>query len=429
MKIIIVTLGTQGDQQPFLALGLGLQQAGYDVLLVSSKNGESLVKGYGLPYHALNVDVEQAMNNPAVQKMAKGDNPLAFVMGHLSGSDSMQETMTALQEEIWAVCQGSDAIIYHPGMANAFFMAKELGIPSILASPFPLSATRAYPAVLFYNGPRLGALYNRFTHFIFENAFWLLSRSSAKAFWQKRGQPHVISSKPVSRLQARSGMPVLYGYSRYLFPRPPDWPDNIRVTGTWSLPDDPTWEPPVALVNFLQSGQAPVYIGFGSIREADTYRETLGLLVEALAMTRQRAIISLGWNQLTHPEPLPDTIFLLGSAPHSWLFPRVAAVIHHGGAGTTAAGLKAGRPTLIIPHTADQPAWGRRVYELGVGPKPIPRKKLTAKKLAAALGQLSDETIRTKAEKLGQQMQGEYGVADAVKLIDGYLSKLWARSL
>ncbi|MBO0931958.1 glycosyltransferase [Fibrella aquatilis] len=427
MKIAIVTLGTRGDLQPFIALGLGLQRAGYDVLLISSKNETEFVRGYGLPYHALNVDVQQAMENQAVQQMAKGDNPLSFILSHLSGNDSMKQTMIDVQDEIWEACQGADTLIYHPGMSNVYLMAQELGIPSILASPFPLSTKGDYPSILFYDGPRLGKLYNRLTHFIFENAFWQLSRSSAKAFWKKRGKANLVPMTPPSRLQAASGMPTLYGYSEQLFARPHDWPGNLVVTGSWSLPDDPTWTPPADLVNFLQAGEPPVYVGFGSIKDAGTFSETSKIIVSALTKAKRRGLIALGWNLPDALDPLPDSVFVLGSAPHSWLFPRMAAVVHHGGAGTTHAGLNAGRPTLIIPHTADQPAWGRRVYELGAGAAPIPRKKLTADNLAAALPVLFNPDVRAKAAELGSLMAEENGIREAVAQIDTYLKTTLAR--
>lgn len=418
MKIAIITLGTRGDLQPYLALGLGLQQAGHAVQLISSKNEADFVSQYGLPYHALSVDIQQAMASRAGQKMAKGDNPLAFIISHLTGSDTMKKAMVAVQEEIWQACQGADALIYHPGMANAFYMAKVLDIPCILASPFPLTQTRTYPAILFYAGPRLGAWYNQLTHFIFDHAFWLLSRSSAQAFWQKQGKASLISREPVSRLQVRSGMPVLYGYSSSLFPRPTDWPANVHVTGTWSLPPDPTWTPPIDLVRFLEAGDRPIYIGFGSLRDTATFKKTLELIDRAL-LSNQRAVVSLGQSSGLPPS-MTDRIFLIDSVPHSWLFGQVAAVVHHGGAGTTATGLLAGRPTLIIPHTADQPAWGQRVYELGVGPKPIPRKKLTADRLVTGLIQLADHNIVERAVALGQKMQTEHGVQQAVQLINDY---------
>lgn len=423
MKIAITALGTRGDLQPFIALGLGLQQAGYDVLLISSKNEQAFAESFGLRYHALDVDIQQMMESDDAQAMTKADNPIAFVTTHLNSSRNLQQTMIAVQEEVWQACQGADAIVYHPGMSNGFFMAQQLGIPCIMASPFPVTPTDDYPAILFYDGVRLGKLYNRLTHFIFEKVFWALSKSAVKAFWQRHSKPDIVTSSPPTRLQVLSGMPVVYGYSEHLFHRPRAWQPNIHITGSWTIQHEPAWTPPDDLQRFIHAGQPPVYIGFGSIKSPSTFKATVDIVLEALALSQQRGIVALGWNRLTSKVSLPDTVFLLESAPHTWLFPQMAAVVHHGGAGTTAAGLRAGKPTVIIPHTADQPAWGRRVYELGVGSKPIPRKKLNAENLTEAIQAALAPAVVAEAEALGKKLRTENGTAVAVGIIDAFLKK------
>jgi sterol 3beta-glucosyltransferase len=212
------------------------------------------------------------------------------------------------------------------------------------------------------------------------------------------------------------GMPVLYGYSPSVIPRPSDWDDDTHVTGYWFLDSEDKWNPPTALLDFLESGPAPVYIGFGSMSNRNP-EETAGLVVNALKQIDQRAILLSGWSGL-HKNDLPESIFMIDSIPHSWLFPRVAAVVHHGGAGTTAAGLRAGVPSVVVPFFGDQPFWGARVAELGVGPKPAPRKSLTAERLAQAIQTaVTDVAIRENAANLGSKIQAEDGVARAVDII------------
>lgn len=423
-----MTVGTRGDLQPYIALGLGLKNAGYDVLLISSKNEEAFATSFGIAYYALNVDIEKIMEGDDVQKMAKGDNPINFIISHLRGSATLKQTMVAVQEEVWEACRGVDAIIYHPGMPNGYFIANELTIPAIMASPFPVTPTKDYPSILFYDGPRLGKLYNRLTHFIFERAFWAISKAAVKEFWTRKSRPNVVTASPPTQLQVSSGMPVVYGYSAYLFHRPAEWPANVQVTGNWFIQDEPNWTPPNDLVGFINAGPPPVYIGFGSIKDVTTFKQTFDIVLEALELASQRAVVALGWNKLNWHDPFPDRVFLLESAPHSWLFPQMAVVVHHGGAGTTAAGLIAGKPTVIIPHSADQPAWGRRVYELGVGSKPIPRKKLSAHKLADAIQMALAPTVAIKAEELSRKMRTENGVDYAVKIIDRFLKEQQAMS-
>jgi sterol 3beta-glucosyltransferase len=424
MKIAITTLGSRGDLQPFIALGLGLRKAGYEVVIISSKNDEAFAKGFGLDYHALAVDIQKIMGGDEVQKMTKSDSPLKFIKSHLAGSKKMKELMVTTQNEIWQACQEVDAIIYHPGMPNSYYIADQLGIPSIMASPFPVTPTKDYPAILFYNGPRLGKIYNQLTHFVFEKAFWGLSKSAIKEFWERKNQPKVVKRTPPAKMQINSGMPVLYGYSQLLFKRPDEWPENIQVTGSWMVEDEKQWQPKPELVKFIKNGEPPLFIGFGSMKDLSTFKETIDLVSEALKITRQRAVIGLGWNHSDGLEALPENIFLLDYAPYTWLFQQMSAVVHHGGAGTLASGLLAGKPTIVIPFMADQPAWGRRVFELGVGSKPIPRKKLTAQKLADAIQYVLSDEIKRKATTLGHELKKETGVEMAVGIIDGYLKKI-----
>ena len=217
------------------------------------------------------------------------------------------------------------------------------------------------------------------------------------------------------RSSALEGQPVLYGFSPSVIPRPIDWDKDKKITGYWFLEED-AWQPASNLVDFLNSGPAPIYIGFGSMSNRNP-EETAELVIKAARLSEQRAILLSGWGGL-HSNDLPDLVFLLNAVPHAWLFPRVAAVVHHGGAGTTAAGLRAGVPSIIIPFFGDQPFWGARVAESGVGPKPIPRKTLTAEKLAQALqAAVTNEAMRQRAATLGSRIRAEDGVASAVDIL------------
>jgi sterol 3beta-glucosyltransferase len=421
MKIAITTLGTRGDLQPFIALALGLKDAGYDVVLISAKNEEEFVKSYGLKFFPLNVDIQKIMEGSEIQEMTKGDNPIKFITSHINGSRKLKQSMVLTQNEIWSACEGSDVIIFHPGMPIGYFIAKEFGKVSIMANPFPTTPTEEYPSILFYEGPRFGRLYNLLTHIIFEKVFWALTKSAIKEFWSKNVKSKIDLSTPPMRQQVKSGMPVINGYSEQLFHKPNDWPKNIYITGSWIIKDDPSWTPPPDLNEFIKTGKPPIYVGFGSMKDISKFKETFGIIVQALEISKQRAVIGLGWNTLNLNEPIPDNVFLIDNVPFTWLFPQMAAVVHHGGAGTTSIGLTAGKPTIIIPFNADQPAWGRRVFELGVGARPIPKKKLTADKLAFAIQYALDSQVVLKAEELGQKLRKENGVDTAVKIIDSYL--------
>ncbi len=201
-----------------------------------------------------------------------------------------------------------------------------------------------------------------------------------------------------------------------MIPPPADWDGQLHVTGYWFLDPVDDWTPPADLSEFLQAGSPPIFIGFGSMSTRNP-AETTDLILQAVARTGQRAILLSGWGGLRKTN-LPDTVFMVESVPFAWLFPRVAAVVHHGGAGTTSAGLRAGVPTIIIPFFADQPFWGQRVAKLGVGPAPIPRKQLTAERLAQAIQTaVSNQAMRQRAAELGTKIRAEDGIARAVEVI------------
>jgi UDP:flavonoid glycosyltransferase YjiC (YdhE family) len=217
--------------------------------------------------------------------------------------------------------------------------------------------------------------------------------------------------------KSMQNMPILYGFSPSVIPAPSDWNDQTHITGFWFVDEAEDWQPPAAILDFLQAGPAPIYIGFGSMSSQNP-EQTADLIIQALTLTDQRAILLSGWGGLQKAN-IPDTIFMVDAIPHSWLFPRMSAVVHHGGASTIAAGLNAGVPSVIIPFFGDQPFWGQRVADLGVGSKPIPRKKLTVERLANAIREVvTDKRMRERAANLGKQIQAENGIESAVQIFN-----------
>jgi sterol 3beta-glucosyltransferase len=223
------------------------------------------------------------------------------------------------------------------------------------------------------------------------------------------------------RRMRREGLPVMYGFSRHVVPRPPDWGANVHLTGWWALDAPQDWAPPPALARFLADGPPPVYVGFGSMAPRDATALTRTVL-DAVARAGERVVLLRGWSglgELGGGEPLPEWAHVVDEVPHAWLFPRCAAIVHHGGAGTTGASLRSGVPSVLVPVFADQPFWGERVRALGVGPAPIMRRALGADGLAAALRQaLGDDAMRDRAARLGALLRDEDGVAAAVAVVD-----------
>ncbi|MBI5667528.1 MAG: glycosyltransferase family 1 protein [Chloroflexi bacterium] len=410
MRIVILVIGTRGDVQPSVALGKGFRRAGYDVRLVAPQRFESLVTDNGLEFAALPGD-PVALIGGLVDKA--GHDPIRTMRVMLDYALPIAVDVMRCARE---ACQDADAIF------TSFFttifgheIARERNVPDFSAQIFPTFTPTRYVPNPGLPQWRLGGVYNRLTHTLLIQAFWLANRYGFRRI--RRRAPDVLPDIHWPfRPSDRPRTPTLYGFSRHVL-APPDWQDSIYVTGYWFLDTPADWQPPPELARFLAAGPPPVSIGFGSIVTTDIERLTRAV-VDALAQAGQRGILLGGWAGLGQQE-LPGTMLRLDEAPHDWLFPRLAAVVHHGGAGTTGAALRAGMPNVIVPFTADQPFWGRRVQALGVGPAPIWQHRLTAERLASALRTaLDDPAMRQRAAALGEKIRDEDGLSTAVRVFE-----------
>jgi UDP:flavonoid glycosyltransferase YjiC (YdhE family) len=371
------------------------------------------VKSFGLEFANLGENPQDLMRTQTGQKwLGSGQNPISFWRELYKLVDrKVAEGLANAQE----ACRGTEAIIYTFFGSAGMHMAEKLDVPRIFALLQPFTRTRAFAAPQIPPLP-LGGAYNRLSYIVAEQMAWQMGRR-----WINDWRTNSLSLPPIPirgpmRDLYRSGEPYLYGFSEHVVPRPTDWPAGHRVSGYWFLDQDSPWEPPGSLADFLASGPPPICMGFGSMT-GDVARRMLRLSLEAIGKTDERAVLLGGWAEAERLGS-SDQILTLTAAPHDWLFPRVSAVVHHGGAGTTAAGLRAGRPTLVIPFYADQPFWGRRVHALGAGPQPLSPKKLTAGRLAGAI-QLTakDPAMRTRAGAVGEKIRGENGVERAAEIV------------
>jgi UDP:flavonoid glycosyltransferase YjiC (YdhE family) len=407
--------------QPYVALGVGLKANGYDIRIGTHTNFESMARSRKLDFVPLSGNPEDIlMTNWGEEWMSTGSNFIQFVRGLLRIIEPVAEQCAL---DCWNASQDSDAIIASRlGLAAGYHISEKLRIPLVPAYLQPYTPTHAFPTAFIYPEIRLGASLNRVTHIIAEAIFWSCFRS-----WTGTFRTEVLKLSPVKHRwlfwpEQRKNFPVLYGYSPTVVPKPVDWNDQIHVTGYWLMDETRDWRPPSDLADFLESGPAPIYVGFGSMRNADP-EATTRLVVKALTVAKQRGVLLRGWGGLGGTS-LPDHVFQVESVPHDWLFSRVKAVVHHGGAGTTAAGLRAGIPSIVIPFFADQPFWAHRIYKLGVGPKPISRKQLSALGLAEAITTaVTQNEMRTKARQIGQLIRAEDGVKRAVQVIDHSICK------
>jgi UDP:flavonoid glycosyltransferase YjiC (YdhE family) len=418
MRIAVLSLGSRGDVQPQAALSVALAARGHEVRLISHGEYAELVAGRGVDYRALSGDIRADFAASAAgQRMAaSGRNAVAAFRAMVE--------MTRLQARDWGsqirdLAQGVDLLVPeltagYPGAT----LAESWRIPWVQVCLQPVWRTRTFPSPMAPPLPfRLPGALNRLHHDVVTQLMWQPFRSLVNRTRREVADlgPWPLFG-PFNRFR-REGRPLLMAFSPLVVPPPPDWDDGITVTGYWYLDRQASWSPPPALDAFIRSGPPPVYVGFGSmgIGDADATTETI---LAALQQSGCRAVVSAGWGGLRAAD-LPPEIFATEAVPHDWLFPLMAAIVHHGGAGTTAAALRAGVPSVVVPFMVDQFFWARRLRECGVAPRAIPHGRLTVASLSAALCQvLHDGALRARAAELGARIRAEEGLAQAVERIE-----------
>ena len=420
MEITILTYGSRGDVQPFLALAVGLQRAGHVVKLAAPYRFENSVIPYNIPFVPLAGDPEvisQRLNDA-------GANPISMVRAM---SDYIFSIADQVARQAFVACDEADLIVHSfLFTTGGHSLARKLGIPDISVQTFPIFApTRAFPPVSMPDLPPGPLSY--FFHWLTTQIFW--NGGSIGFRRLKKADPETFDLDlhwPFSADDDRIRTPLVLACSPTIIPRPDDWSvSHIHIPGYFFLDTPDTYQPPDALMDFLADDEPPVCVTFGSMIHRDAGRIYRAVL-DAIVQTRNRGVILTGWGGLQESH-LSENIFVTESVPHAWLFPRCKAVIHHGGAGTTAAGLRAGIPNIVVSFAADQPFWGKRVHAIGAGPGPIPVRKLTANRLSVALVGADAEAIRNGAQAAGRSIRMEAGVGQAVTFIDEYVAK-WRKS-
>jgi sterol 3beta-glucosyltransferase len=417
MHITIFGAGSEGDIQPCLRLGKGLQQSGFPVLLAAPQNFAGLIQGHGLHFHPLRGDVQQIMAGETGRKFMEtgGTNPIQSIlaMRKMLGPIAIQMAEDALEASSNADAFMTLAVFAPLGKT----IAEIRGIPLMLLEPSPVLPTGNFPAPGWPIQNNLGRLVNRFSGFGMLQVIWQWYRPFVNEFRHRFGLEPLDGADFYRIL---TSVPLLGAYSPTVIPPPPDWSANVHITGYWFQDNLEKWFPSVELETFLEKGEPPVYVGFGSMAGRDP-EHVAGIVLEALAKTGQRGVLATGWGGMNVMK-VPEDVFVLNSAPHSWLFPRMSVVVHHGGAGTTAEGLRAGVPTVIVPFIVDQLFWGKRVRELGAGPEPVRAKRLKVNKLSEAIQMAAtDPGMKQRAGAIGQAIRAEDGVGNAVKTVQQYL--------
>ena len=430
MHLTILAVGSRGDVEPCVALGLGLKAVGHEVRLATHSTFRDFIEGRGLSFSSLSVD-------PRAVVESLGKSETSGLGGRASGINIMKNFRQAVEpalyqasEEALVACEGAEGLVVSSAAFFGYDVADALDLPVAGAAMAPLmGATRFFPSALMpskvglleSSGPTrlLSSVYNRFSHLAAEQLLWQPFRSTINHIRHELlSLPPQPFFGPFGDPDARES-PQLHGWSRVLLDRPPDWDDNRAVTGYWFLEREESWEPPQGLLEFLEAGRPPVCMGFGS-SSIDNPEQIANVFAETLRRLGQRGVLLGGWGGLKSAD-LPDNVFQTEEAPYDWLLPKTRGFIHHGGTGATHAALRAGIPSITVPSYGDQLLWGYLLYRSGASPEPIPRRKLSSARLTSAICRLLiDERMRAQAASLGEKVLAEDGVGEAVEILEGF---------
>ncbi len=412
MRITIITLGTRGNVQVGVAIGKRLRQTGHRVLMITTENFRKLVESYGLDFEGVPIDTQEVMRDAARRTGSQA-----------RAGGAMLDRLAQLPvfHRIWQVCpKDTDLLLTHAltSLAHALPIGEKLGIPVVGMAAVPhTTPTAEFPFCALPWPACLSALpgFNRWSYRLIEGYDWWRSRRAMNQFRTE------TLSLPVRDkagfLTDVQGMPIVYGFSEHLLPKPRDWPESACVTGFFFLDTEREWQPPAALMEFLASGAKPICVSFSSMIGGKSPERQADMLTDAIRKSGQRAVVLSGWSGVS--QTVSDArLFWLDAAPHDWLFTRVSAVVHHGGCGVSASTLRAGLPAVCVPHSFDQPFWAAKLAERHVAVV-IPRRRLTADNLAAAIRTVtSDSAMLQSAGALGAKIAAEDGVGQAVKTIE-----------
>jgi sterol 3beta-glucosyltransferase len=397
-----MTFGTEGDTRPMATLCGALRDAGHDVILLAAGGTLGSADDLGIPHATLAGDIRGMLHSGGSIASGKaGLNATTRALSRIANDNA-----TAWMRQALESATGCDAIVC-AGLAAfvGFSVAEKLDVPAFGAGMIPLTPTAEFPSP-FLPPRRVPRLLNRFSHRFVTEMLW-------RAFRRKINEARagVCGLPPRSRLW--SDQPMLYGISPSLLPKPGDWPSNATMCGQW-VRQVADWDAPYALQEFLAAGEAPIYVGFGSMVGFD--RTAMREAVVA-ALAGRRALFYPGWSGAQGLE-LPKNFCLIGDTPHDWLFRRTALVIHHGGSGTTHSAARAGVPSVVLPFAGDQPFWAERLRLLGVAPETTSGRNVDPHSLRRAIDAAGTTEMRNRATALGEKMRAEDGLASAVAIIE-----------
>ncbi|KAL2334925.1 hypothetical protein Fmac_016138 [Flemingia macrophylla] len=418
LQIAILVVGTRGDVQPFLAIAKKLQEYGHHVRLATHTDFHTFVKSAGVDFYPLGGDPRALARYMVRNKgiIPSGPTEISIQRKQLKAIiDSLLPACIAPDLET-GVPFRAQAIIANPTACGHTHVAEALGVPLHIFFTMPWTPTYEFPHPLA-RVPQSAVYW--LSYIIVDLLIWWGIRGIINDFRKRR-----LKLAPVAYFSMYNGsishLPTGYMWSSHVVPKPIDWGPLVDVVGYCFLDLGSKYQPQEDFLRWIHKGSIPIYFGFGSM-PLDDPKRTTDVIMEALKNTKQRGIIDKGWGNLGNLAEIPDNIFLLEECPHDWLFPQCSALVHHGGAGTTATGLKAGCPTTIVPFFGDQFFWGDRIYQKGLGPAPIPISQLSLESLSNAIKFMLQPEVKSRAMEIAKLIENEDGVIAAVDAFHRHL--------
>ncbi|MBV2357667.1 glycosyltransferase [Streptomyces sp. J2-1] len=421
MRISVSTAGSRGDFEPYVALAQGLIGAGHEVVFAAPRDARRLVAGTDAEFVEMDLEVREVFRSEEGQRWLAAGDAEAYLAGIARMLSQARHTVGA---SVLAAAEGADLLVTGVNTEDyALAVAQAHGTPIVLGHLTPWLLTDEFPQPLTPQAVPDGVparQYHLETHRMAEEVYWQGKRDDIDEFRGSLGLPGAPSAALTWTVEL--GLPTLQAFSEQVVPRPRDWAPQNAVTGFWRLQPEVRERVgeavvPGGLADWLADGPPPVFLGFGSMPVLDPAK-LVDLIVRAAERTGLRLLVGVGWSDLSGlGDELPDGVRLVGAVDHDWLFPRCRAVVHHGGAGTTAAGLTAGLPTWIYTVFSDQPFWGDRVARLGVGGY-ASFQDFGLDHLVGVLGGLVAADVRERAAAVGARLRAEDGVGTAVGLIE-----------
>ncbi len=410
MRIGILCMGSRGDVQPCVAIGRGLSGKGFAVSITAPAEYADLVTRNGMRCQPVSQSLRRMYRTePGSSRLRENLHQNRLL---LKRRQETSPVMDSVLTELWRACQEADVILYNPLTLAGQHMARLLGKPSYMICLQPLVRTGEFPSILFPDYRIPGSWYNRASHAIVEHLAWRFLRPSIN-HWQAR-QASGLTSHGKDFRRFHTNEPVIFnGFSSAVVPRPRDWGSRVHITGYWFLDEGRAgWSPTSGLQRFLQSGEPPVGIDFGSMNDRRVL-ERARLAVRNLLEQGCRVLLFKGGSRLADTDfPADERLHLCDDVPHDWLFPQLSAVLHHGGAGTTAEALRAGIPSLIMPFFFDQFFWARQLHRRGLGPAPLK----PGQNLRVGIHRLkSDAACRRRLRAVSERIKTEQGVDNMVQ--------------